>query len=209
MQEANRQGKEVAIQIGEEGFTLLRNENKALPLGEDERKVSVFGRASSDKNFWYMGLGSGSGPKSGRVTLYGGLEEAGLELAPALKDKYNSLPARTDTYSDAETGLNHTTAYELYEPGQEWLNEDGMLADAAENYPTAIVVIGRGGRVVGKINANNLFLHGTLDGPATVNTANIFSNAQMTGTLAYYTLNITGNTGLECKLSKRKDKKNE
>ena len=145
LQEANRQGKEVAIQIGEEGFTLLRNENKALPLGEDERKVSVFGRASSDKNFWYMGLGSGSGPKSGRVTLYGGLEEAGLELAPALKDKYNSLPARTDTYSDAETGLNHTTAYELYEPGQEWLNEDGMLADAAENYPTAIVVIGRGG----------------------------------------------------------------
>ena len=145
LQEANRQGKEVAIQIGEEGFTLLRNENKALPLGEDERKVSVFGRASSDKSFWYMGLGSGSGPKSGRVTLYGGLEEAGLELAPALKDKYNSLPARTDTYSDAETGLNHTTAYELYEPGQEWLNEDGMLADAAENYPTAIVVIGRGG----------------------------------------------------------------
>ena len=71
------------------------------------------------------------------------------------------------------------------------------------------VVICRGGKVTGKITANNLFLHGTLDGPATVNIANVFSNAQMTGTLSYFTLNITGNTGLECKLSKRKDKKNE
>ena len=77
------------------------------------------------------------------------------------------------------------------------------------NITADTVVIGRGGRVVGKVNATNLFLHGTLDGPATVNTANVFSNAQMTGTLAYYTLNITGNTGLECKLTKRKDKKNE
>lgn len=71
------------------------------------------------------------------------------------------------------------------------------------------IVIGRGGKVVGKIHANNLFLHGTLEGPATVNVANVFSNAQMTGVLSYYTLNITGNTGLECKLAKRKDKKSE
>lgn len=68
------------------------------------------------------------------------------------------------------------------------------------------VVIGRGGRVVGKITATNLFLHGSLDGPATVSIANVFSNAQMVGTLSYHTLNITGNTGLECKLAKRKDK---
>lgn len=69
-----------------------------------------------------------------------------------------------------------------------------------------VVVVGRGGRIQGKVNASHLFLHGTLDGPATVNTANIFSAAQMTGVLSYHTLNITGNTGLECKLSKRKDK---
>ena len=77
------------------------------------------------------------------------------------------------------------------------------------NITADTVVIGRGGKVVGKVIAANLFLHGTLDGPATVSTANIFSNAQMTGTLAYYTLNITGNTGLECKLTKRKDRKND
>lgn len=77
------------------------------------------------------------------------------------------------------------------------------------NITADTVVIGRGGKVIGKVNAKTLFLHGTLEGPATVNTANVFSNAQMTGTLSYFTLNITGNTGLECKLAKRKDKRNE
>ena len=68
------------------------------------------------------------------------------------------------------------------------------------------VVIGRGGRVKGAIIADNLFLHGTLEGPATVNNANMFSAAQMVGELSYRTLNITANTALECKLTKRKDK---
>ena len=74
------------------------------------------------------------------------------------------------------------------------------------NITAETVVIGRGGKVVGKVVATNLFLHGTLDGPATVSTANMFSAAQMSGTLSYHTLNITGNTALECKLTKRKDK---
>ena len=68
------------------------------------------------------------------------------------------------------------------------------------------VVIGRGGHVEGKVITNTLFLHGTLNGPATVDIANVFSHAQMFGTLSYRTLNITSNTGLECKLAKRKDK---
>ncbi len=69
-----------------------------------------------------------------------------------------------------------------------------------------VVVIGRGGHVIGDINAETLFLHGDLNGSALVNTANIFSNARMSGTLTYRTLNITSNTELECKLAKRKDK---
>ena len=70
-----------------------------------------------------------------------------------------------------------------------------------------IVVIGRGGHVIGKIFTDTLFLHGDLKGSATVDTANIFSNARMDGTLTYRTLNITNNTELECKLEKRKDNK--
>lgn len=142
---ANEKGKEIALQVAEEGFTLLRNENNALPLSQDELKVSVFGRGSSDRNFWYMGIGSGAGPSAGRVSLYDGLEQAGLELNPALKNKYNSLPVRTSNYSDGDSGLNHVTAYELFEPSISWLQADGMLNDAVNNYPTAIVVLGRGG----------------------------------------------------------------
>lgn len=71
------------------------------------------------------------------------------------------------------------------------------------------IIIGRGGIIEGKITATTLFLHGTLNGPATVDTANIFGHAKMTGTLSYRTINITSNNGLECKLNNRKDKKDE
>ena len=77
------------------------------------------------------------------------------------------------------------------------------------NISAETVVIGRGGRVIGRVTAENLFLHGELDGPATVSTANMFSAAKMSGTLSYRTINITGNTGLECKLAKRKAKRVE
>ena len=77
------------------------------------------------------------------------------------------------------------------------------------NISAETVVIGRGGKVEGEVYANNLFLHGTLIGPAMVEIANVFSHAKMSGTLTYRTLNITSNTGLECKLAKRKDKKDE
>ena len=77
------------------------------------------------------------------------------------------------------------------------------------NITAETIIIGRGGKVVGDIKANTLFLHGSLNGKATVKTANVFSNATMSGTLFYKTLNITGNNGLECKLAKLKDKKDE
>ena len=77
------------------------------------------------------------------------------------------------------------------------------------NIVAETVVIGRGGRVVGEVRTPTLFLHGTLDGPAVVNTANVFNAAQMTGVLSYRTLNITSNTGLECKLTIRKDNDDE
>ena len=74
------------------------------------------------------------------------------------------------------------------------------------NINAETIIIGRGGHVIGDISARTLFLHGSLRGNATINTVNVFSNAKMSGTLFYNTLNITGNTGLECKLERKKDK---
>ena len=68
-----------------------------------------------------------------------------------------------------------------------------------------IIVIGKGGVMIGEVRAREMFLHGAVDGPVTVETANVFPNASMCGTLSYSKLNITGNDGgLECKLVKRK-----
>ncbi|MCL2737796.1 MAG: polymer-forming cytoskeletal protein [Alphaproteobacteria bacterium] len=67
------------------------------------------------------------------------------------------------------------------------------------------VIIARGGRILGRVNAKTLFLHGTMDGPATVDVANVFADADMSGTLSYITLNINNNNGLECKLVCRKN----
>lgn len=67
-----------------------------------------------------------------------------------------------------------------------------------------VVIIGKGGHVIGSVNAREFFLHGSIDGPATVDTAYIFPEATMSGTLSYLKLNITNNDGLECKLVKRK-----
>ena len=75
------------------------------------------------------------------------------------------------------------------------------------NITAETIVIGRGGVVIGNIHTQTLFLHGKLQGDATVNIANMFSNAQMVGTLAYKTLNVTSNTELECKLTKKRDEK--
>jgi cytoskeletal protein CcmA (bactofilin family) len=66
------------------------------------------------------------------------------------------------------------------------------------------VIIARGGRVIGRVNAKSLFLHGMMDGPATVDSVNVFADAQMTGALSYTNLNINNNNGLECKLVCRK-----
>ena len=75
------------------------------------------------------------------------------------------------------------------------------------NITAETLVIGRGGNVIGNVFAHVLFLHGSLKGDATIDIANVFSNAKMAGTLFYKTLNITGNTGLECKLENKKEKR--
>lgn len=90
------------------------------------------------------------------------------------------------------------------------INTDHMVqihGTVKGNITAETLVIGRGGVVIGNIRAQTLFLHGKLQGDATVNIANMFSNAQMTGTLYYKTLNVTNNTELECKLAKKKDEK--
>ena len=75
-------------EINEEGITLLKNKNNALPLKRGS-KVSVFGKNSV--NLSYGGSGSGSFEVTKETpTLYQSLEKAGFEFNPTLKKFYDS-----------------------------------------------------------------------------------------------------------------------
>lgn len=80
-------GNELNVRIAEEGFTLLLNENNALPL-EKGSKISVFGKNSV--NLVLGGTGSGAGDSSGAATIFDGLEEGGFEYNKELREFYES-----------------------------------------------------------------------------------------------------------------------
>ena len=80
-------GNALNVEIAEEGFTLLLNEDNALPL-ERGSKISVFGKNSV--NLVYGGSGSGGGGVSGASTIFDGLEAGGFEYNTVLREFYES-----------------------------------------------------------------------------------------------------------------------
>ncbi len=93
--ESKEAGDNLNVEIAEEGFTLLLNEDNALPLATPSSKanaasakpkVSVFGKNSV--NLVLSGSGSGSVSGSGASTIYDGLEAGGYEVNPTLKAFY-------------------------------------------------------------------------------------------------------------------------
>lgn len=83
--EAYDQSREVAINVQAEGTVLLEN-NGALPLDVDERRISVFGVASV--NIAFGGTGSGEGNRDSLIDLYTALENEGFTVNPTLKMFY-------------------------------------------------------------------------------------------------------------------------
>ena len=82
---------QAAERIADEGITLLKNENAALPLASGT-KLNVFGWSSV--NPIYGGAGSGSSDSSNAASLLDGLHEAGFETNKDLEDFYTAF--RTD-----------------------------------------------------------------------------------------------------------------
>ena len=82
---AYARSREVAIRAQAEGTVLLEN-NGALPLDGDARRISVFGTGSV--NIAYGGTGSGEGNRAGATDLYTALEAEGFIVNPTLKRFY-------------------------------------------------------------------------------------------------------------------------
>ena len=74
------------VEVEQEGITLLKNEEEALPLA-GSAKVSVFGKNSV--NLVYSGSGSAGNSSSSVKTLYESLEAAGIQYNPTLKAFYS------------------------------------------------------------------------------------------------------------------------
>ena len=134
-------GNALNVEIAEEGFTLLLNEDNALPL-ERGSKISVFGKNSV--NLVYGGSGSGGGGVSGASTIFDGLEAGGFEYNTVLREFYESsasgggrsdnpeLTAGSDAAPTLDIGETPVASY-----------SSNVISSFADYNDAALVVISR------------------------------------------------------------------
>ena len=130
----------LAADVEAEGTVLVQNNDNTLPLAADNKKINVFGWASTA----WLGGGSGSGGVSGVNTdLLAALTAYGVAYNTEL----------TDMYKDFQDGREYTRTLSawpeqsgrLYEPdiSNTTYYTQSMLDNAKNFSDTAIVVIGR------------------------------------------------------------------
>ena len=123
-------------EICEEGFTLLKNENNALPL-ENGAKISLFGKSTSEMLY---GLSSNYVHLRGNMTtLQQALQNAGFSLNPELVNFYNSSAASGSGRGSQPTNGTRTFGYQTGETPIEKYTED--LETSYEEYSSAAIVM--------------------------------------------------------------------
>lgn len=132
---ARAQGTAFAISVEEESITLLKNEYNTLPL--KDKKLNVFGYASSDLGFIHQGGGSGRTSDFAKESFYTGLSKAGIELNPNLTSFYNSFG-----YSRSSESVTASLQFRNYELSPEQYPRD-FFYHAYDFSPIAAVVFSR------------------------------------------------------------------
>jgi len=135
-EETKASDKNLNIKIAEEGSVLLKNENHALPLSSDTKKLNVFGWAST--NPCYGGTGSGSVDTSTCTGVLTSLKDAGYSLNTELSDFYKSYRADRPV-----VGMG-TQDWTLPEPSVDKYSNK-MISDAKNFSDYAMIVITRVG----------------------------------------------------------------
>lgn len=136
-EQTQKNSDELCVQICEDGFTLLKNDNNVLPLSN--KKINVFGWRGSENGFIYQGAGSGGGTMWNLVHLYDGLVRSGIELNHDLVAAYNALPYERQGWSE-----NPATFCRMWEAPQDFYTDE-LMSGAQSFSDTAMVVIGRNG----------------------------------------------------------------
>ncbi len=132
--ETTADAKQTAIEIAEEGFVLLENDDNTLPLTET-KSLNLFGWAAS--NPLYGGTGSGGiNDLYDIVSLQQGLEDAGFAVNQSLLDFYTE-------YSDSRPSMTITDqTWTLYEPPVSTYS-DALIEEAKEFSDVAVIVLAR------------------------------------------------------------------
>ena len=94
-EEEQQAAKRLAVEIAEEGDVLLKNANNALPLGKDEKNITLFGMTSV--HLIEAGGGSGAGTLGNNgiaaSTLESALTDAGFRVNKKTLDLYEKFEA--------------------------------------------------------------------------------------------------------------------
>ncbi len=140
---ARAQGALIAEEISDEGIVLLKNDDGALPLTDG--RVNVFGFSSFSLR--YGGSGSGGADQSRSMTLYQGLEAAGIEYNSdlyAFMQEQGALSEQSGGSGLSQTVGGLLSADESDEPTIDYLTED-VIAQAKGFSDVALVVVGNSG----------------------------------------------------------------
>lgn len=114
LDDAHEAGKDLNIQLAEEGDVLLKNENNALPLDRYEKNVTLLGIKSVD--IQTGGGGSGAGMPGGYgvplATLPKAMEDAGFKVNQKVLDFYSEHISEM-SYTIEAAGSAQTLTVEL------------------------------------------------------------------------------------------------
>jgi beta-glucosidase len=129
---------EVTRQVAAEGMILLKNENIALPLGKEIKKIAAFGNTSYD--IIIGGTGSGFVNKAYSVSLAEGLQNAGFTLNEDLSSLYTNYLKLTKAGRPQVKGIMALMGSKQIEELN--LNAD-IITGMAGSSDAAIITIGR------------------------------------------------------------------
>lgn len=110
-EEAHAAGEKLNTEIAAEGFVLLKNKNKALPLSKNETDVTLFGARSVDLQLSGGGSGANDGSKK-EYTLLESMEAAGYDVNMLLWDYYTE----NHQQADVAGGLGGNLSYVELDP---------------------------------------------------------------------------------------------
>ena len=116
----------------EQGSVLIKNDNDALPLAEDERNISLLGQGS--KNIYYRSGAGGAAPNDDLVVpLDQAFEDNGFNINRTIFDKYSTLSrsGQGADMSNANSTIEHEFSDSFY---------DSTVKQSFESFGDAAIV---------------------------------------------------------------------